>query len=202
MRRTAGALAGAVWAAGGAAAKKSAATKSVAMIFMGLRGKDVRIVTGFAGARVSGIVLDCAPRIAYCRKLACGRYTCFFVTPASTSIHSRRRVAVTTTAPTSAESSTGSKPAEAARAEPVIITIFGATGDLTMRKLLPAIYNLTRDGLLHENTVVVGFARRPKTMTSFARDAGGREKVFAHQAGRSGHLGKGGEQAVLSPVDV
>ena len=44
--------------------------------------------------------------------------------------------------------------------------IFGATGDLTMRKLLPAIYNLTRDGLLHENTVVIGFARRPKTVSS------------------------------------
>ena len=49
------------------------------------------------------------------------------------------------------------------RAAPCIITIFGATGDLTMRKLLPAIYNLTRDGMLHENTVVVGFARRRKT---------------------------------------
>src|SRR4051812_48200456 len=53
------------------------------------------------------------------------------------------------------------------KAQPCIITIFGATGDLTMRKLLPAIYNLTRDGLLHENTVVVGFARRPKTDEQF-----------------------------------
>jgi glucose-6-phosphate 1-dehydrogenase len=52
----------------------------------------------------------------------------------------------------------------------VIITIFGATGDLTMRKLLPAIYNLTRDGLLHENTVVVGFARRPKTDEQFRNE--------------------------------
>jgi glucose-6-phosphate 1-dehydrogenase len=49
------------------------------------------------------------------------------------------------------------------RTEPCILTIFGATGDLTMRKLLPAIYNLTRDGMLNERTVVVGFARRPKT---------------------------------------
>jgi glucose-6-phosphate 1-dehydrogenase len=53
------------------------------------------------------------------------------------------------------------------RAQPCIITIFGATGDLTMRKLLPAIYNLTRDGFLHPNTVVVGFARRPKTDEQF-----------------------------------
>jgi len=53
------------------------------------------------------------------------------------------------------------------RAEPCIITIFGATGDLTMRKLVPALYNLMRDGLLHENTVVIGFARRVKTDEQF-----------------------------------
>ena len=35
------------------------------------------------------------------------------------------------------------------------------------RKLMPAIYNLMRDGFLHENTVVVGFARRPKTDEQF-----------------------------------
>ncbi len=56
------------------------------------------------------------------------------------------------------------------QAEPCIITIFGATGDLTQRKLLPAIYNLTRDGLLHPNTVVVGFARRPKTDDEFRKE--------------------------------
>ena len=47
---------------------------------------------------------------------------------------------------------------ELASAEPCAIVIFGATGDLTQRKLLPAIYNLKREGLLHENTVVIGFA--------------------------------------------
>jgi glucose-6-phosphate 1-dehydrogenase len=56
------------------------------------------------------------------------------------------------------------------RTEPCILTIFGATGDLTMRKLLPAIYNLTRDGMLNERTVVVGFARRPKTDEQFRNE--------------------------------
>ncbi len=56
------------------------------------------------------------------------------------------------------------------KSEPCIITIFGATGDLTQRKLIPAIYNLTRDGSLHENTVVVGFARRPKTDEQFRNE--------------------------------
>jgi len=32
--------------------------------------------------------------------------------------------------------------------EPSLIVIFGATGDLTSRKILPAIYNLRRAGLL------------------------------------------------------
>lgn len=61
-------------------------------------------------------------------------------------------------------------PHETARAQPCVITIFGATGDLTHRKLLPAIYNLTRDGLLPEGTAVVGFARRPKTDEEFRNE--------------------------------
>jgi glucose-6-phosphate 1-dehydrogenase len=44
--------------------------------------------------------------------------------------------------------------------EPCVIVIFGATGDLTVRKILPAIYNLRRAGLLPPETTVVGFSRR------------------------------------------
>jgi glucose-6-phosphate 1-dehydrogenase len=43
---------------------------------------------------------------------------------------------------------------------PCTVVILGATGDLTHRKLLPALYNLACDGLLHPDTSVVGFARR------------------------------------------
>lgn len=45
-------------------------------------------------------------------------------------------------------------------AAPCTIVILGAAGDLTRRKLLPAIYNLQLDGLLPENFAVMGFARR------------------------------------------
>jgi glucose-6-phosphate 1-dehydrogenase len=45
--------------------------------------------------------------------------------------------------------------------EPCTIVIFGATGDLTQRKILPAIYNLRRAGLLPAESSVLGFARRP-----------------------------------------
>jgi len=44
--------------------------------------------------------------------------------------------------------------------DPCILTIFGAAGDLTKRKLIPALYNLKRSGLLHDNFAIVGVARR------------------------------------------
>ena len=40
------------------------------------------------------------------------------------------------------------------------IVIFGATGDLTRRKLVPALYNLYRKGRLPTAARIVGFARR------------------------------------------
>ncbi len=41
--------------------------------------------------------------------------------------------------------------------QPCALVIFGAAGDLTWRKLLPAVYNLNADGLLPSNFAVVGF---------------------------------------------
>ncbi|MEZ4730078.1 MAG: glucose-6-phosphate dehydrogenase [Caldilineaceae bacterium] len=44
---------------------------------------------------------------------------------------------------------------------PTTIVIFGATGDLTRRKLMPALYNLFRKERLPKDLQIVGFARRP-----------------------------------------
>ncbi len=44
--------------------------------------------------------------------------------------------------------------------DPCILTIFGAAGDLTKRKLIPALYNLKRSGLLNDHFAVVGLARK------------------------------------------
>ena len=52
-------------------------------------------------------------------------------------------------------------------AEPCTVVIFGASGDLTQRKLVPALYNLRHDGLLPDGCALVGFARRPKTDAQF-----------------------------------
>ena len=44
-------------------------------------------------------------------------------------------------------------------APPVTIVIFGASGDLTQRKLIPALYSLACDGLLSDATRVIGVGR-------------------------------------------
>ena len=44
-------------------------------------------------------------------------------------------------------------------APPCAIVIFGASGDLTNRKLLPALYNLALGGLLSDKTAIIGYAR-------------------------------------------
>ena len=45
--------------------------------------------------------------------------------------------------------------------DPCTIVVFGATGDLTHRKILPALYNLRRAGLLPPESTILAFARRP-----------------------------------------
>lgn len=47
--------------------------------------------------------------------------------------------------------------------EPASIVIFGATGDLARRKLVPALYNLAHDNYLPPVYNIVGFARKPRT---------------------------------------
>ncbi len=49
--------------------------------------------------------------------------------------------------------------------EPCIVVIFGASGDLTKRKLLPALYHLDQSGLLPQDFAVVGVARRDLSAT-------------------------------------
>jgi glucose-6-phosphate 1-dehydrogenase len=58
------------------------------------------------------------------------------------------------------------------------IVIFGASGDLAQRKLIPAIYELAREGLLDERSYVVGYSRSPMTDEQFRKVA--REAVEKH----------------------
>ena len=45
-------------------------------------------------------------------------------------------------------------------APPTVVVIFGASGDLTARKLIPAVYNLSVDGLLPADFFLVGYGRK------------------------------------------
>ena len=46
-------------------------------------------------------------------------------------------------------------------AVPTIFVIFGVTGDLSQKKLLPALFTLFKKGLLPKKFSIVGFSRRP-----------------------------------------
>lgn len=66
---------------------------------------------------------------------------------------------------------------------PTIIIIFGASGDLTARKLAPAIFNLSKDGLLPKRCFLIGYGRSEMSDENFkkeikdALDAHSRRKI-------------------------
>src|SRR4051794_4337240 len=59
---------------------------------------------------------------------------------------------------------------QAAAVTSATIVIFGASGDLTARKLIPALFSLWREGFLSENSPIVGAARREKTHDEFRQE--------------------------------
>ena len=66
---------------------------------------------------------------------------------------------------------TGRTAATSARpADPCTLVIFGASGDLTHRLLLPALYNLAASGLLPEAFALIGVARSPSSSAAFRDD--------------------------------
>ena len=65
--------------------------------------------------------------------------------------------------------------------QPCNVVIFGASGDLTFRKLIPALYNLRADGDLPAAFNVVGFARREKTDESFRKELEEQARKFSRQ---------------------
>jgi len=52
-------------------------------------------------------------------------------------------------------------------ADPCIMVIFGATGDLTKRKLFPALYNLAKDDFLPHKFAIIGVGRQEMTSEDF-----------------------------------
>ncbi len=77
--------------------------------------------------------------------------------------------------------------------EPCTVVIFGASGDLTSRKLIPALYHLALERLMPRPFRIVGFARREKTdeswrqelreaLTKFSRTKPVNEEIWAEFA--------------------
>jgi glucose-6-phosphate 1-dehydrogenase len=62
---------------------------------------------------------------------------------------------------------------------PQAIVIFGASGDLTKRKILPALYNLCVEGLLPERRAIVGYARTEWTEDQFREQVRGAIEEFS-----------------------
>lgn len=71
-------------------------------------------------------------------------------------------------------------------AEPCVIVIFGASGDLTHRKLIPSLYDLERQGVLPRGTVIVGVSRTPLTDDQFREKLGPSVQKFSahYETGR------------------
>jgi len=96
------------------------------------------------------------------------------------------------------------------QAENCIIVIFGASGDLTSRKLVPALYDLSRQGRLPPKVCILGVARREKS------DSGWREELFPSVKKHSAnfdeakwkefsqrifyHAGDGSDPAAMKPL--
>jgi glucose-6-phosphate 1-dehydrogenase len=66
-------------------------------------------------------------------------------------------------------------------APPTVVVIFGASGDLTARKLVPAIYNLALDGLLPTDFFLIGYGRKPMPDDDFRRDSAAAVKEFSRR---------------------
>src|SRR6267142_2104434 len=61
----------------------------------------------------------------------------------------------------------GEPPRPEQPADSCVMVIFGASGDLTKRKLIPALYNLAKDNLLSKDFALVGVARNEMTTDEF-----------------------------------
>jgi glucose-6-phosphate 1-dehydrogenase len=64
---------------------------------------------------------------------------------------------------------------------PTTLVIFGATGDLAKRKLLPALYNLAHEGSLPERFHLIGVSRREKGHDDFAGEVDEAIKAFSRR---------------------
>src|SRR5271166_6615098 len=64
-------------------------------------------------------------------------------------------------------------------AEPCSVVLFGASGDLAKRKVIPAMFDLAQNNSLGERYAIIGFARTPMTDESFRATIGEAAKTIS-----------------------
>src|SRR5215831_3544355 len=62
---------------------------------------------------------------------------------------------------------------------PCVMVIFGGTGDLTARKLFPALYNLAKSNLLSREFAIVGVGRNDYSVDEYRKIMGEKLQSFA-----------------------
>ena len=80
--------------------------------------------------------------------------------------------------------------------DPCVMVIFGASGDLTQRKLIPALFYLTRERMLAPEFTVLGCARTPKSDEQFRQEMSNAVRRFLHLGDESEALLEGFGQAL------
>ena len=68
------------------------------------------------------------------------------------------------------------------KASPCVMVIYGASGDLTKRKLLPALANLAQEGLLSRQFAIIGFSFDQLTTDAFREKLSAEMKQFAPES--------------------
>ncbi len=76
-------------------------------------------------------------------------------------------------------------------APPCALVIFGTSGDLTRRLLMPAVYNLSKAARLSSNFALIGVDRSKRTMQQFHDDLGEGIRKFVSDTGGNSEAGGG-----------
>jgi glucose-6-phosphate 1-dehydrogenase len=71
---------------------------------------------------------------------------------------------------------------DCSKTQPCLLVIFGGSGDLARRKLIPAMYNLYLDGLVPEGSAILGLGRKQMTHEAFRATLREGTEKFSRQA--------------------
>lgn len=86
--------------------------------------------------------------------------------------------------------------------DPLTVVIFGASGDLTQRKLIPALFSMFREGYLPDEFTIVAFARRPFTDEAFRESMTEALRTFSRQPAHPSEIRRFCEHVVYHRGDM